>query len=90
MNLVAYLVLRVSKRSGRVRHAQITSEWPVTEVSHDDGTWALLDQAHGKNYQDAHGRMVGAARSRHPWVLPLLQVRPVPQVALLMAHRALR
>ena len=90
MNLVAYLVLRISKRSGRVRHAQITSEWPVTEMRGDDGTWALLSQAHGVNFQDAHDRMIKSARLCHPWVLPLLQLRPVPQTTLLAAHRALR
>lgn len=77
MNRVAYLLLRISKRSGRVRHAQITSEWPATECGDDEGTWALLCQSYGSDFQKAHDAMILKVRGEHPWLLPLLHLAPL-------------
>lgn len=69
----AHLLLRISKRSGRVRYADILSERYATEVD-ADGVWTHLMSERGRDFEQARRRLLRkVGRSHHAWALRFLR-----------------
>ncbi len=71
----AFLMLEISRRSGRVKRALVTSSQYLT-VTKETGDWAMLSSAEGATYEEARRHLLRAVALNHSWALRFIPPDP--------------